>query len=110
MPGVEILTSQYSIGEMSRNLTSPDARANLWELIYVSHLVPEADLEFIDSLVELPAKDRPILASAILAKAEVLITGDKHHFGIYYGKQMHRVLIELPETFRERYPGHFPWN
>ncbi len=109
LPGVEILTSQYSIGEVSRNLTSPDARANLWQLIYLSHLVPEAAPDFIDSLVELPEKDRPILASAIVGKADILITGDKHHFGIYYGRQLHGVLIELPETFRERYPAYFQW-
>ncbi len=109
IPGVEILTSQYSIGEVSRNLISPDARAHLWRLIYLSHLVPEADPDLIDSLVELPAKDRPILASAIVGQADILISGDKHHFGIYYGKQLHGVLIELPETFRERFPAHFPW-
>jgi hypothetical protein len=78
-------------------------------LIYLSHLVPEAAPDFIDSLVELPEKDRPILASAIVGKADILIAGDKHHFGIYYGRQLHGVLIEPPETFRERYPAYFPW-
>lgn len=101
LPGVEILTSQDSIGEVSRNL---------WQLIYVIHLVSEAPQAVIESIVELPAKDQPIQASAIAAKADILITGDKRHFAIYYGKQVHGVLIGLPETFRERYPAHSPWD
>lgn len=67
-------------------MTSPDARATLWRLIDRSHRVPEGDREFIDTLVELPGKDRPILASAIVAQADILITGDKRHFANYYGK------------------------
>ena len=104
---MEILTSQYSLGEVSRNLTTPEARAHLWRLVYLSHLVPEAESELIDSLIELPVKDRPILASAIAAKADILITGDKHHFALYYDKEVQGVRVELPETFRERYPAHF---
>jgi hypothetical protein len=79
-------------------------------VIYIIHLVPEADRKFIDPLLKLPAKDRLIPAAAIVTNAGILITGDKRHFAIYYGKQVHGVVIELPETFRERYPSPLRWD
>ena len=34
----------------------------------------------------LPAKDAPILAAAVEAGAELLVTGDRAHFGALYGR------------------------
>ncbi|MCX6964389.1 MAG: hypothetical protein NTW41_03440 [Verrucomicrobia bacterium] len=34
----------------------------------------------------LPEKDRPVLASAIQHRCQVLLTGDKNHFGRLYGQ------------------------
>ena len=35
---------------------------------------------------ELPEKDRPVLAAAIHRRCQILITGDKMHFGSLYGQ------------------------
>lgn len=41
----------------------------------------------------LPDKDAPILAAAITAKADVLVTGDRAHFGHLFGKSIQGVRI-----------------
>lgn len=45
---------------------------------------------------ELPEKDRPVLASAIQGKCDVLLTGDRTHFGPLYGKKVEGVTIHSP--------------
>jgi predicted nucleic acid-binding protein len=45
---------------------------------------------------ELPEKDRPVLAAAIQRRCDVLLTGDKTHFGPLYGKNLEGVTIHSP--------------
>ena len=47
---------------------------------------------------ELPVKDRPVLAAAIHHKCQVLITGDKTHFGPLYGQTIEGVEIHSPAS------------
>ncbi len=107
LPNVEILTSQYSIAEVSRNLATADQRARLWHLIYRSHLVPDGDQIVLDVAVTLPTKDQPILRAAIEGRAHILITGDTRHFGQYADTTVQGVLIERPPRFRARFPDYF---
>lgn len=103
LPDVEILTSQYSIAEVSRNLRTPEQRARLWQLIYLSHLVPDGDGFSLSPEIMLPEKDRPILRSAIAGGAHILITGDTAHFGRYVGQVLQGVLIQKPADFSVRH-------
>jgi hypothetical protein len=48
----------------------------------------------------LPEKDRPVLAAAIHHRCDILITGDRTHFGPLYGKQLQGVLIRRPHNWR----------
>lgn len=41
----------------------------------------------------LPEKDRPVLAAAIRLRCDVLVTGDRTHFGVAYGKAFGGVKI-----------------
>jgi len=51
----------------------------------------------------LPEKDLPILAAALLIQATHLLTGDKQHFGPYFGQVIFGVLIQRPtEYLREK--------
>lgn len=59
---------------------------------------PPADFSFTTSL-ELPEKDRPILLAAIHARVTHLLTGDKKHFGRYYGQTIEGVLILPPAEY-----------
>jgi len=48
---------------------------------------------------ELPEKDRPVLAAAIHHRCDVLLTGDKTHFGSLYGRTIEGVEIHSPSSF-----------
>lgn len=41
----------------------------------------------------LPEKDAPILAAAVSARADALVTGDRTHFGHLYGKRLRGVRV-----------------
>jgi hypothetical protein len=49
----------------------------------------------------LPEKDRPVLAAAMGANGEVLVTGDRTHFATGYGGAFGGVVIHLPKSLAE---------
>lgn len=51
---------------------------------------------------ELPRKDRPVLAAAIRHRCEILMTGDKTHFGPFYGQSIEGVIIHSPASLARR--------
>jgi predicted nucleic acid-binding protein len=54
-------------------------------------------------LEEFPEKDLPVISSAVEHKCSILITGDKLHFGRYYGKRIAGVTILSPTEAAERF-------
>lgn len=54
-----------------------------------------------DLCPKLPEKDRPVLASAILLRCDVLLTGDKAHFGPLYGETVSGVTIHSPASLAQ---------
>jgi hypothetical protein len=44
----------------------------------------------------LPLEDAPILAAAIDARADLLVTGDRTHFGRLYGRSMQGTTVVTP--------------
>ena len=87
-----LLASHYVIEEAKRNLNTPGQLERLHGYLSDVQVVPEAD-PTIGCPVDLPQKDRPVLMSAIAARADVLITGDIAHFGKYFGKTFQGVQI-----------------
>jgi predicted nucleic acid-binding protein len=53
-------------------------------------------------------KDRPILAAAIAASVDYLITGDKSHFGHLYGTRVSGVYVISPADFLGQYEDRLP--
>lgn len=49
----------------------------------------------------LPEKDRPVLAAAVRMRCQVLVTGDRTHFGQFYGKSVAGVTIHSPASLVE---------
>jgi predicted nucleic acid-binding protein len=49
----------------------------------------------------LPEKDRPVLAAAIHHRCDMLVTGDRTHFGQLYGKTIRGVTILSPAMLAE---------
>jgi predicted nucleic acid-binding protein len=94
----------YVIEEARRNLATkyPDGLVALEKLLRrmarASVQPPSAALE---ASLRLPAKDRPVLAAAIRLGCDALVTGDRTHFGTWYGRTIHGVTIHSPRSLAE---------
>jgi hypothetical protein len=102
LPNTELLTSSYAVDEARCNLAvdrphQTETLENLLDaMIFVA--VPSEGLALPEG-VDLPEKDRPILLAAIEAGATHLLTGDKTHFGKYFGQTVSGVLILRPREY-----------
>lgn len=54
-----------------------------------------------EAALELPEKDRPVLAAAMRLQCEALVTGERTHFGASYGKTLGGVTIHSPRSLAE---------
>ncbi len=102
--GVHLITSLYATQEAANNLDEDDRQSRLRDLIEGIEIVSDAlwiDSKIQDKLagIDLPDKDRPILAAAVAANAEFLLTGDIQHFGRYFGQVRCGVRILRPAEF-----------
>ncbi len=99
-----LLTSPYALEETQRNITVkyPEALTRLeQDLIPELIIVGEAPLARVNWAMEmgLPLKDAPILATAVENRADILVTGDKTHFGSFYGQVLEGVtVVDLREA------------
>ena len=93
-------SSRHAIDEASRNLALKALeRMNAFErLRALVGVVPEADLRLVAwaAGLGLPASDAPILAAATAARVDVLVTGDRTHFGHLFGSTVGGVTILPP--------------
>lgn len=55
-----------------------------------------------DALAWLPEQDRPVLAAAIRPGCDVLVTGDRTHFGAGYGRSFGGVTVHSPRSLAEQ--------
>jgi predicted nucleic acid-binding protein len=95
---VELYSSRYAFAEAMINLTDEDQRERLRTLSQTIHLV-EARGQALPRGIVLPEKDAPILLAAIEARATHLLTGDVRHFGLYFGREIRGVRIDLPGRY-----------
>lgn len=97
---VELYCSQFARDEASRNiaLKFPHYGETLDKLITSTKLVPEPQPSVIKIAISagLPEKDAPILAAAIAARVDLLVTGDKSHFATLFGQQVEGVTTLPP--------------
>jgi hypothetical protein len=68
------------------------ARINVAAVQLAAH--PEAALKLAE-------KDRPVLGAAMRLDCEALVTGDRTHFGAFYGKTLGGVTIHSPRSLAE---------
>lgn len=106
--GHECWVDHYVLIEARRNLGAKDpAMVKVLETLLArlricSVQAPDSALREVAWLAE---KDRPVLAAAIRLRCDVLVTGDRTHFGVGYGKVFGGVTIHSPRTLAEFFFG-----
>ena len=97
---MELVTSDYAAQEATVNLTEKDQRVRLTKLLEKVRMITA--VAPLPPGVQLPEKDQPILQAALQAQATHLLTGDKEHFGPYFGRNLGGVLVLPPAEYFER--------
>jgi len=103
MENVTPVTSSYAIGEVRGHLIRPGHAARLDALLCNTEIVSDVDLRFVPSHIQMVEKDKPILAAAIGASIDYLVTGDRNHFSHLYNKVVAHVYVISPTEFLDRY-------
>lgn len=93
---VILFSSDYAIEEARRNLKDQEKLSCLNQLTKNLILIAHFQESLIPTDIILRAKDQPILAAAISAKADYLVTGDFKDFGDYFEKKIAGVIIAPP--------------
>lgn len=103
--GVALVTSNYAIEEVRRNLDTLRRKSDLESLLEnvetIADVVPGGPLPLPEP--GLPDKDLPILMAAVNAEATHLSTGDFKHFGPHYGRTIGGVRILTPAEYLHSY-------
>ncbi len=102
LPDTELLTSAYAAEEARRNLSEDkpgqiDSLARLLDAVTI--VADPSPAPALPEGVNLPEKDQPILLAAIEASATHLLTGDKDHFGQFYGQMIQGILVLRPRDY-----------
>ena len=93
LPNTKLITSDYAAEEARKNLKEQKQRERLRVLLREVEIVSAGPPNLVPPGIDLPVKDQPILLAAIAARATHLITGDKKHFGRYFGRAVEGVMI-----------------
>ena len=97
--GAALLTSAYAVDEARRNLSGDDQRRRLETLVRTCEIVPSPAAALLPEGLVLPPDDQVIFLAAMAARATHLLTGDRTHFGPYYGRTIAGVLILPPSVY-----------
>jgi predicted nucleic acid-binding protein len=98
---IVLCSSRYAVEEARVNLEEEQQRKRLDDLSRSLQLF-DAEGVNLPHGVTLPEKDRPILLSAISARADYLLTGDIRHFGAFFGKKIEGITVLLPGQYLRR--------
>lgn len=106
----ELVTSPHAITEARRNLEAryPEAVDRFTPLLRGVVLVPEATPSAVAWARDqgLPEEDAPILGAAVAAHVDVLVTGDRTHFGHLFGRTVGGVqVLSLADIFERLLGG-----
>ena len=104
-----LVADRYVIEEALRNLSihRPETVSVLHELITTLLVVPtHRSCTKIPADIQLADKDIPVLADAIHARCDSLMTGDSRHFGQLFGKTIDWVTMCSPVDTAKAVLGH----
>jgi predicted nucleic acid-binding protein len=98
---VELVTSNYVVVECTRNLPSPEQQRRFDRFLQYVRVFEFEKVPALEDPPELPPKDAHVLAAAVLARADFLVTGDRRHFGEWFGSTIAGLRVEQPSKFPE---------
>ena len=104
-----LAADRYVFEEALRNLTIQRSEAipRLHELMREVTIVPtHISSSKIPPDINLPDKDIPVLASAIEAGCDILMTGDTRHFSTLFGRSIGGLSIRSPVETAKRILGY----
>ncbi len=94
-----VVVNRYVIDEALRNISihRSESLAALHQITAPMEIVPTR-LKLPASVrgISLPEKDIPVLATALSARCDVLMTGDARHFGSLFGTTIGGTTIHAP--------------
>jgi len=97
-----LLTSRFAAEEALRNILAknPQYIGEAETLLASIAEVTEPSPAWLETARNngVPSKDAPILGAAMAHRVEVLVTGDRSHFGHLYGVRIEGVLVVPPAT------------
>ena len=100
--GHELWVDAFVVEEARRNLAIkfPEALNRLESVLEKASRLPVSARAALPSAIAilLPEKDRPVLAAAIRARCDALVTGDRTHFGCLYGRTVGGVTVHSPSN------------
>ena len=96
-----LVTSTLALLEAQRNIAMkrPTWAATLAALVQTIEVVPSLDAVVPAAIAD---KDRPILATAIHSGCDLLVTGDRRHFGHLFGQVTGGLTIVSPRDLAKR--------
>ena len=99
MKEAKLIASRYAVEEARRNLENDGQRSLLLQLLNSVEIVADCMTGVLPEDIVLPEKDLPIMLSAINAHASHLLTGDRRHFSMFYGRTVSGVLVLRPADY-----------
>ena len=99
---IRLVTSAHCRIEAAANLERkrPRSAPGLGRLLSDVGLAPEPPSEVLASARRfVPDKDAPVLAAALAARADVLVTGDLKHFGALMDRDDLPLRVRTPRAF-----------
>jgi predicted nucleic acid-binding protein len=101
-----LCTSAFALEEARRNLSlkAPDRLPDIERLSGRITVVPEPAPDKVAwaQTLPLPSKDAPVMAAAAACGANVLVTGDRLHFGHLLGREVEEILVLSPREALEK--------
>lgn len=98
--GHECWVDGYVVDEARRNIMAkaPGRLPHLDGLVSCVRMSVVAPAAARAEVHGLPEKDRLVLAAAVAVKCNALVTGDRAHFGKFFGRLLAGVMIHSPRS------------
>ena len=99
-----LVADSYVVAEARRNLLvkGPESLGALDEILLTVELAAFKPVHLPKGVADrVPETDRPVISAAIQLHCDVLVTGDRTHFGTLYGTVLLGVAVHSPRSLAE---------